>query len=218
MKSQTEKTGSLEIVQVERGKDFAEKTGQAPSQKRDREEDWQINLNAVVQASRGGDWPAALKALTYLSTKEWHPDANKALAQRIWLTLKSDASISEVVLALNLAFVRFSPLHERAGLVAALANFMAARRGVGEADGELAQMQAMGMVKALREARNLSDEPAFIAWMQENRLEDPDYFIPEAMEMLETMVDGQWWLNREKLQQEMEIANQATLSGVEPVN
>ncbi|MEO5330797.1 MAG: hypothetical protein H7839_02130 [Magnetococcus sp. YQC-5] len=55
-------------------------------------EEWNEDRKALDQLSRDGNWPEALKILKRLLTKHKNTEIYKALAQRIWVGLKTQTS------------------------------------------------------------------------------------------------------------------------------
>ncbi|MEO5339879.1 MAG: hypothetical protein H7837_05080 [Magnetococcus sp. MYC-9] len=178
------------------------------------EEEWQMNLRAVRRFSQAGNWPEVLKLLQVLSTKHQNNDSYKALGQRVWVSLKSDAPAIEVVYALVSLLHTLGFKHEIAGHVAALAQLVAEVRTPEHADRELAQGQAQQLMSLVCTAQGVEGRQAFDDWVAVHHLEDPDRFIPVIMQGLETMVGETWWIDRSALQREMEQANARRQSGM----
>ncbi|MEO5364969.1 MAG: hypothetical protein H7831_01140 [Magnetococcus sp. WYHC-3] len=198
---------TLSIIPVTRETDQARESGQPGGRKLKREEDWELNVNALRRFSSAGDWKESLNILKYLSTKEWHPHVNKAMAQRLWLVLKGDFPVSEVVVAFYHLMIRFGSGHDMAGTIAASANLMAHHRTPEDPDRELAQMQAYRMLRDVADTRGIQGQQAFEDWQRNNGLDDPDVYLPRLLTMLDQVVDGHWWLDRDLLQADLERSN-----------
>ncbi|OSM02228.1 hypothetical protein MAIT1_02335 [Magnetofaba australis IT-1] len=197
-------------IEVARGKEFAQQTGQTSDEapERSAEEDWAINVNAVKQYSKARAWEECLNALTYLSTRENNPEAPRAMAQRVWLSLKCATPIGDVTLALTALQALLGAKHELSGNLASLANLLCQHRDERDPELPLAQHHAQLMLQAAGEAAGIDTTEAFNAWVAEHGLDDPDTFIPPIMTMLELMVgDDGWWVDRDAVQEELMAYN-----------
>ena len=186
---------------------MAEKEGCAPegggpvsSKGLSVEEEWRLNKAAVARFSRNGHWREALDLLTNLSKKQKTHEIYKALAQRVWVALKSDVAGTDVVLALFHLLNTLGPKHEIAGPVAALAHLMAKHRTPDHPDQALAQAQAQQMFSLVLDAAGIVGEEAFGKWVAHNRLDDPSHYVPIVLNCLEIMVGDDWWIDKEMLQ------------------
>ncbi|MBF0161027.1 MAG: hypothetical protein HQL88_01955 [Magnetococcales bacterium] len=164
------------------------------------EEEWRLNKAAVARFSRNGHWKEALELLTSLSKKQKTHEIYKALAQRVWVALKSDAPVTDVVLALYHLLNTLGPRHEIAGPVVALAHLMAKHRTPEHPDRALAQAQAQQMFALVLDSIGVVGEEAFGKWVAHNRLDDPNHYIPIVLNCLEIMVGDDWWIDRDALQ------------------
>ncbi|MEO5353945.1 MAG: hypothetical protein H7835_12155 [Magnetococcus sp. XQGC-1] len=167
-------------------------------------EEWRLNKAAIARYSRSGHWKEVLDLLTILSKKQQTHEIYKALAQRVWVALKSDAPVTEVVLALYHLLNTLGPRHELAGPIAALAHLMAKHRTPDHPDRALAQAQSQQMFALVLEVRGVVGDDNFAQWVAENHLDDPNHYIPIVLKGLEIMVGDDWWIDREKLQRDAE--------------
>lgn len=170
-------------------------------------QDWQMNIAAVGRYSKSQQWKETLELLSNMSKKHKNHEMYKALAQRVWVALKSGAPVTDVVLSLFHLLNTLGPRHEVAGPVAALAHLMAKHRTPDHPDRELAQAQAQQMFSLVLDAVGIVGDDAFEKWVDHNRLNDPNNYIPIVLNLLEVMVgdkEEDWWIDRSLLQQEME--------------
>ncbi|MBF0583137.1 MAG: hypothetical protein HQL80_02745 [Magnetococcales bacterium] len=174
-----------------------------PSGKRlSSEEEWRLNKAAVGRFSRNGQWKEALELLTALSKKQKSHEIYKALAMRVWIALKTDAAVTDVVLALFHLLNTLGPQHEVAGPIAALAHLMAKHRTPDHPDRALAQGQSQQMFSLVMDSVGIVGDDAFKKWVAQNRLDDPEYYVPIVLNCLEVMVGDEWWIDREALQRD----------------
>ena len=186
---------TLANIQVVRGRNYAEEQGIQQLEQRTPEEDWTINRNALPHHIKAGDWLAAMDVLIYLATREGHPDRFKALAHRVWLSLKAHIPVTEVTLGLSALQVVLGPTHRAYAPVAALAHLMAQRRTPDHPDRELARFQSQQMLQLAAEAAHILDGDDFQCWAAAQHLDDPDHFIPIVIDALEEIIEGDWWID-----------------------
>ena len=199
-------------VVVQNSNDILSENGDdQEKQKKDPAEEWKLNKAAIRRFANDSNWPEALKLLKVLSTKHRNKEIYKALAQRVWICLKSDAPSPEVVLSLFHLLNTLGAKHEVAGPIVALAHLMAKKRTPDHKDSDLAMGQAQQMFNLVCETIGVVGEDAFKKWVETNKLDDPGYYVPIVMHCLDIMVGDDWWFDREKLQQEMEDANNKKL-------
>ena len=185
---------------------------QKDNAKKDPKVEWNLNKAAVTRFAKDSNWPEALKTLKMLSTKHRNKEVYKALAMRVWICLKSDAPVDEVVLSLFHLLNTLSSKHEVAGPIAALAHLMAKNRTPEHEDRDLAMGQAQQMFNMICEHYKIVGEEAFHKWVAGNKLDNPNHYIPIVMNCLDIMVGDEWWFDREQLQNEMEAANATKLA------
>lgn len=172
-------------------------------------EEWNEDRIALDRLSREGNWPEVLTILRRLSTKHKNKEIYKALAQRIWVGLKTEAPAIEVVQSLFHLLNTLGPRHELAGAICALAHLIAKHRTPDHEDHDLAIGQSQQMFSLVCDTFNVIGEEAFQIWVQAKRLDDPDAYIPAILKGLEMMVGDEWWIDREGLQKELEQAQRA---------
>ncbi|MBF0262648.1 MAG: hypothetical protein HQL97_12540 [Magnetococcales bacterium] len=172
-------------------------------------EEWNEDRIAVDRLSREGNWTDVLTILRRLSTKHKNKEIYKALAQRIWVGLKTDAPAIEVVQSLFHLLNTLGPRHDLAPAICALAHLLAKHRSPDHADRDLAIGQSQQMFSLVCDTYNIIGEEAFQIWVQAKQLDDPDLYIPSILKGLEMMVGDDWWIDRDKLQNELEQAQRA---------
>ncbi|MBF0340034.1 MAG: hypothetical protein HQL95_03620 [Magnetococcales bacterium] len=172
-------------------------------------EEWNDDRIAMDQLSREGNWPEVLVILKRLSTKHKTTEIYKALAQRIWVGLKTQAPAIEVVQSLFHLLNTLGPRHDLAPAICALAHLLAKHRTPDHPDRDLAIGQSQQMFSLVCDTFNVIGEEAFHIWVEGKQLNDPDHYIPTILKGLEIMVGDDWWIDREALQKDLEQAQRA---------
>ena len=171
------------------------------------QEEWEMNKQAVKRYSKEGNWAEVLKILTVLSTKQKSNEVFQALGQRVWVALKSEADVTDVVRALFLLLSTFGVRHEIAPHIAAVAQLVANHRTPDHPDRGLAQGQAQQMFSLVCDEVGIEGREAFDRWVVDNRLDDADFVVAVVFRALDLMVGEAWWIDREALQKELDEAN-----------
>ncbi len=164
------------------------------------EEEWRLNKTAIARLARNGQWPEVMEILTALSKKQKTHEIYKALAQRVWVALKSEIPVPDVVMALFHLLNTLGPRHEIAGPIVALAHLMAKHRTPDHPDAALAQAQSQQMFSLVLDAVGIVGDEAFGKWVELHHLDDPNHYIPIVLRSLEIMVGDDWWFDRAALE------------------
>nr|CRH07575.1 conserved protein of unknown function [Candidatus Magnetococcus massalia] len=174
-----------------------QKEGEKPEDIRPMEESWRRLRQKVETCNSKRDWSGALDALIEMSNNDRHPEAFLARLQASWLVVKIPAPVTHVVIVLFNLLTALESGHPASGPLAALANLMALHRTPDHPERDLAQMQAQQMWDIA--ARNLGIQPGapFETWANNHGLDNPDFFVPRIMGMLEQMEERPWWIDRE---------------------
>lgn len=197
------------IIPIQPLQSAASLPGESPEPTLSPAEEWNADRREIDRLSRDGNWPEILKILRRLSTKHKNHEIYKALAQRIWVGLKTEAPAIEVVGSLFHLLNTLSARHELAPSICALAHLIAKHRTPEHEDRDLAIGQSQQMFSIVCDNYNVIGEEAFAIWVNANRLDQPDHYIPQVMSGLEIMVGDEWWVDRQRLQQELEQVQSA---------
>lgn len=166
--------------------------------------DWDAEIERVRTWADEGNWEEVFKLLKTMSQRFKNTEIYKALAQRVWVGLKTQIAGSEVVMALFHLLNTLGPRHDVAGPIAALAHLIAKHRTPDHPDRDLALGQAQQMFHRVCEERGVVGEEAFKIWVKGERLDDPNHYVPIVMHVLEVMVGDEWWFDRSLLQGALE--------------
>lgn len=183
----------------------AETEPNAPPRPSSKEE-WAMNKAAIARYGRNRQWDKVLEILVAISKRQKDHEVYKALAHRVWIALKSETPVTDVVLALFHLLHTLGIRHEVAGPIAALAHFMAKHRTPDHPDRALAIAQAQQMLDLVVQEVGVRGDEAFKRWVAHHRLDDPNLYIPSVLNCLEVMIGGDWWFDPALLQEEARTA------------
>ncbi|BAZ67645.1 TPR repeat-containing protein [Fischerella sp. NIES-4106] len=122
-------------------------------------------------------------------------DTSKSLvyfAQAIWLTLRIQAPLADTI---DLIRVLYNAVHESDELQALLGTTaMWFCSDQGEGHPQLAELRDMSvkMIAGAAGRQGIETQEAFDTWVNQQRLNEPDYFIPRVNQRLEEIVGDEW--------------------------
>ncbi|MBF0309790.1 MAG: hypothetical protein HQL56_09700 [Magnetococcales bacterium] len=172
------------------------------------EENWTLLSNLSLTHSRNGHWEEAFQTLIRMAAREKDPRANQALAQAVWLGLKTEIPVADLTAVLFRILVRFGPSHEVSGSIVAMANLLSRHRTPNHPERALAMAHVQQMFEYLQVPDPTVDNAAFQSWIKERKLDDPDHFISVVMIVLERMAGNEWWIDRESVEEDLRQANE----------
>ncbi|MBF0622592.1 MAG: hypothetical protein HQL54_11765 [Magnetococcales bacterium] len=194
----------LSAINVIQGNEFRAKLQDDDGDDMTPEENWDLMVNSVRQFTRAKKWDEALDALVYLSNQDNNPLVFSARAQAAWLALKTPVPVSQVTQFLYKLMITLTATHPAAPAMASLANFMVNNRKDEDPDRPLAEFHVQQMYQhCLDDPNGEATTESFQKWVTENQLDQPDYFIPIVMEVLEELVGDSWWVDRATVEADM---------------
>jgi tetratricopeptide (TPR) repeat protein len=121
------------------------------------------------------------------------------LAQAIWLTLRIQTPLADTI-AVNYALYHAVPQgDELEALLGITAAFFCNLGGEGHPQLEKLQELSVTMLSAAAGARGIETQEAFETWFFQQRLDDPEYFLPRLIQRLEEIVGDEWLFDRSQV-------------------
>jgi len=164
------------------------------------EEAWNYAFTAFGHYKEMNDWENAADAcdVLYQSDQE---DSLIALGQGVWLsvTFPIDPEVTIVLLA---HVVDDTPDNsDGAAVAAATACYIADMRAADDTDGERQTFFAQQLLgQVARRHSGIEDPEAFEQWIKKLELDDPEQFLGRLRNVVDVLVQDQWWFDRENLQ------------------
>lgn len=163
-----------------------------------REEAWGVGREVLGAALSGENWLRAVEACDVLFQAE-QADSVKALAHGIWLgvTYPVDPELSVAMLQ---HLVEESPdRSDGAAVAAATARFVVDLRAEGRQREELQFFTGQLLGDVARRHSAVEGQAAFDFWIERLELNDPGTFLPRLSTILDVLVAGDWWFDRDEL-------------------
>lgn len=163
-----------------------------------RDEAWTQARQVFDSAVPAENWLRAVESADILYQAE-QPDSIKALAHGIWLgvTFPVDPELS--VAMLQHLIDETPDRSDGAAVAAAAARYLVDLRAEGKQreDLQFFTMQLIGDVA--RRHSQVEEQEIFDFWVERLQLDDPAKFLPRLAQVLDVLVDSNWWFDRDAL-------------------
>ncbi|MFB2771730.1 tetratricopeptide repeat protein [Pelatocladus sp. BLCC-F211] len=113
-------------------------------------------------------------------------------AQAIWLTLRIQAPLADTISLIRALYNVVPQGDEIQALLGATAMFFCNYRGEGHPQLEELRDISVNMVVGAAGRQGIETEEAFATWWTQQRLNDPEYFLPRLNQRLEEIVGDGW--------------------------
>jgi len=166
-------------------------------------EAWPLAKQAFDAALSHDAWQDAVEACNVLYQCE-QEDSIAVLGMGVWLAVSFPVD-SELTLAMLLHIVDETPKNsDGAALAAVTARYVVDMR----ADDETHESQgflANNLVAMVAERHsNVRDQTALDKWLDRLQLRDPQVFLPKLGQVVDVIVDGKWWFDRDALRKKFD--------------
>lgn len=166
---------------------------------------WDLARSALDPLLEGQKWEqAALACLAMFHADE--PDALPALGQAIWLSVTFPVD-PELTVAILQNIIDETPDDSDGAAVAAItAHYIVDMRAEGKQKDDLLFFTNNLIGTVARRHSDVSSQDKFDAWFARMELDDPDKFLIRLRNIVDVMVQDEWWFNRENLQEALPVA------------
>ncbi len=166
-------------------------------------EAWTLAKQAFDITLSNDAWQDAVEACNVLYQSE-QEDSIAVLAMGVWLAISFPVD-PELTLAMLLHIVDETPNNsDGAALAAVTARYvidMRADDDTHESQGFLAN-NLIAMVA--KRHSNVRDQAALDKWLDRLQLRDPQVFLPRLGQVVDVIVDGKWWFDRDELRKKFD--------------
>jgi len=169
-------------------------------------EAWQVSQQAFNLFAPAEDWEGAVQACHIMFGAE-QPDSLVALGNGVWLavTFPIDPELSTVMLE---NIVNETPDDSDGGAVAATtANYLVDLRAKGANRDNLLFFTNQLLGTVARRHSNVENQADFNAWVKKLELDSPDDFLGRLAQVLNVLVQDDWWIDREALRAKLPPAS-----------
>lgn len=167
-------------------------------------EAWDLAKTAFDEAMAAEDWHGAALACNILFQTE-QDDALIALGQGIWLGVTFPID-PELTVALLQHVVDETPKESDGAAVAAVtAHYIADLRAEGKARDELLFFTNNLIGTVARRHGSVDTQEQFDFWFQKLELDDPGKFLVRLRNIVDVLVQEDWWFDREAIQAKLPV-------------
>jgi hypothetical protein len=159
---------------------------------------WQMGQQAFQIFAQAEEWEGAVLACDVMFQSE-QPESLVALGNGVWLavTFPIDPEISAVMLE---HIVDETPTHSDGAAVSAAAAHYVVDLRAKEPDREnLLFFTNQLLAKVARRHSQVENQTDFEAWVTQHELDSPDDFLGRLAQVLNVMVQDDWWVDRDAL-------------------
>ncbi|MBD2300035.1 tetratricopeptide repeat protein [Nostoc sp. FACHB-190] len=118
------------------------------------------------------------------------------LAQAVWLCLRVQVPLDDIVNTLQYMYNLIPQGDEMEALLGAVAMYFCQVRGDEHPQLEELQQLSFKMLAGAATAQGIEIQEALTTWFVQQRLNDPNYFIPCLVQLLEAIVGDEWLFER----------------------
>lgn len=159
---------------------------------------WGLSRDAFKLALGAEQWETAVKACDVLYRVDL-PASIPALGNGIWLAVTYPIDPSLSILMLNHLIDATPEKADGAAIAAAVAHYLADVRLEGEKRESMMFLTSALLGKVAERHSQVQSQAQMNLWMNRLQLLEPAVFLPRLGQVLEAIVEGQWWYDRELL-------------------
>ena len=167
-----------------------------------KDEAWQLARPLLDEALEHQLWLSAVEACDIMYQAE-KPDSIKALAHGIWLgvTFPIDPELSVAMLQ---HLVDETPdTSDGAAVAAVTANYIVDLRAEGPDRESLLFFTNQLLGQVARRHSQVEEQEIFDFWVERMELDDPGKFLPRLAKVLDVIIEGDWWFDRDLLRSQI---------------
>lgn len=169
-----------------------------------KEESW-TNAREAFDAFVAGElWQQAVEACNLMYQTD-QPDSIIALGHGVWLAVTYPIEPDTTVAMLQHIVDETPDNSDGAAVAVATAHFIADLRSNEEKRESLTFLTAELMARVARRHSNVHDQQAFDQWVENMGLKNPDDFLPRMATVIDAIVGGKWWIDRDALRAKLPV-------------
>lgn len=166
---------------------------------------WDAAREAFDVYAAGKKWEEAVQTCEVMFAAD-QPQSLAALGHGIWLSVTFPVD-PELTVAMLQHVIDETPAESQGAAVAAAAAhyIVDLRAPEGRERENLLFYTNQLLATVARRHSNVLDQPAFEQWFKKLELNDPALFLPRLRNVVDVLVQDEWWIDREGLQQKLPV-------------
>jgi tetratricopeptide (TPR) repeat protein len=157
-----------------------------------------LRLQAAVIRGSIGDYGGLVITLWNLGAND-EPDAIGYLAQSLWLTLYCSTNLEDAINLIEAIYQKVPSGDKLESLLGATAYHLCQTRSHPERE-QLIELSDK-IIRRAASQQGIETQADYDNWKSTNRLDDPDYFVPELLRRLEAIIGDGWLFDRSAFEQ-----------------
>ncbi len=168
------------------------------------DEAWEKGRAAFESYVAGESWEGAVQACDVMFQAD-QPESLAALGQGLWLTVTFPMDPELSVAMLQHVIDETPSESDGAAVAAVVAHYIVDMRAQGQQREDLLFYTNQMLATVARRHGEVQDQQAFNAWFERLELHDPALFLPRMRNVVDVLVQDEWWINREELQKKLPV-------------
>ncbi|MDA8420961.1 MAG: hypothetical protein M0039_06855 [Pseudomonadota bacterium] len=169
-----------------------------------KEEAWERAREAFDLFASRESWEGAVQACDVLFQAD-RPQSLAALGQGLWLTITFPMDPELSVAMLQHVIDETPPDSDGAAVAAVVARYLVDMRAQDRQREDLEFYTNQMLAAVARRHGGVDGQKAFDAWVQRLELNDPAKFLPRMRNVVDVLVQDEWWIDRETLQSRLPV-------------
>lgn len=169
-----------------------------------KQDAWDAAREAFDIYAARESWEGAVEACDILFTAE-QPESLAALGQGIWLAVTFPMDPELTVAMLQHVIDETPPDSDGAAVAATVAHYVADLRAEGRRREDLLFYTNQMLATVARRHSDVHDQAAFGQWFKKLELEDPAKFLPRLRNVVDVLVQDEWWIDRGAIQAKLPV-------------
>lgn len=167
-----------------------------------RNEAWAAGREAFDSYAAQELWDGAVQACDVLFLAD-QPASLAALGQGLWLAVTFPMDPELTVAMLKHVVDETPPDSDGAAVAAVTAHYVADLRAQGEQRDDLLLFTGQLLTTTARRHSAVSGQAEFDVWFARLELHDPALFLPRLRNVIDVLVQDDWWIDREALRAQL---------------
>lgn len=169
-----------------------------------REAAWGMTRESFEIYRDHESWEDAVRCCDVLYRCEL-PASVPALGNGLWLAVTYPIAPEVTILMLNHLIDATQPKADGAAVAATVAHYIADLRLEGEKRDSMMFLTSAMLGKVAERHSNVNSQEAMNLWLNRLDLLDPKVFLPRLGQVIDAIVEGQWWYDREALRSRLPV-------------
>lgn len=167
-------------------------------------EAWAAAREAFGIYADAAAWEGAVQACDIMFLTD-QPESLAALGQGLWLAVTYPVDPELTVAVLKHVIDETPPESDGAAVAAVTARYVVDLRAANAQREDLILYTGQVLATVARRHSAVSEQAEFDLWFKRLELYDPDLFLPRLGNVIDVLVQDNWWIDRERLRAQLPV-------------